>query len=91
MVKHRGIAVLSVLGIIVTSWSWFGTNYLGVGLHAYGGSKGSAMLVLAMIDCVFLAIAVLGMVPLEHWQSFRSVPVSTPTVPPALKPKMARV
>ncbi len=36
MVKQRGIAVLAVAGNVVTAWSWFGTNMLGVGLHAYG-------------------------------------------------------
>jgi hypothetical protein len=30
------VAVLAVLGIGVTMWSWFGTNQLGIGLHAYG-------------------------------------------------------
>ena len=29
-------AVLAVFGNIVTAWSWFGTNMLGVGLHSYG-------------------------------------------------------
>jgi ABC-type transport system involved in cytochrome c biogenesis permease subunit len=71
LVKHRGIAVLSVLGIIVTSWSWFGTNFLGIGLHAYGGAKANAMLTLNLINLGFLAIAGLGMLPLQHWQSFR--------------------
>ena len=36
MVKDRGIAVLAIVGNMVTAWSWFGTNQLGVGLHAYG-------------------------------------------------------
>jgi ABC-type transport system involved in cytochrome c biogenesis permease subunit len=70
MVKHRGIAVLSVLGIVVTSWSWFGTNFLGVGLHSYGFRQG-AMTSLILIDLGFLAIAGLGLVPLNMWQSFR--------------------
>ena len=76
LVKHRGIAVLSVLGIIVTSWSWFGTNFLGVGLHSYGFRQG-AMMTLIMIDLGFLAIAGLGCLPLEMWQSFR------PPTPPS--------
>lgn len=70
MVKHRGIAVLSVLGIVVTSWSWFGTNFLGVGLHSYGFRQG-AMASLIMVDLGFLAIAGLGLVPLNMWQSFK--------------------
>ncbi|MCR6656813.1 MAG: hypothetical protein NVV63_13605 [Opitutus sp.] len=27
---------LAIFGNIITSWSWFGTNMLGVGLHSYG-------------------------------------------------------
>ena len=36
LVKDRGIALLSVVGNMVTGWSWFGTNQLQVGLHSYG-------------------------------------------------------
>ena len=31
-----GIMQLTVFGNIITAWSWFGTNMLGVGLHSYG-------------------------------------------------------
>jgi hypothetical protein len=27
---------MAVFGNVVTSWSWFGVNMLGVGLHSYG-------------------------------------------------------
>jgi ABC-type transport system involved in cytochrome c biogenesis permease subunit len=36
LVKDRGMAILSLVGNMITAWSWFGTNQLGVGLHAYG-------------------------------------------------------
>jgi ABC-type transport system involved in cytochrome c biogenesis permease subunit len=36
MVKDRGTAVLALVGNMITTWSWFGTNQLGIGLHAYG-------------------------------------------------------
>lgn len=36
LIRAKGIAALAVAGNIVTAWSWFGTNMLGVGLHAYG-------------------------------------------------------
>jgi hypothetical protein len=36
MIKDRGVAVLAIAGNIITAWSWFGTNMLGVGLHSYG-------------------------------------------------------
>jgi ABC-type transport system involved in cytochrome c biogenesis permease subunit len=34
--KTRGLATIAIFGNVVTAWSWFGTNMLGVGLHAYG-------------------------------------------------------
>jgi ABC-type transport system involved in cytochrome c biogenesis permease subunit len=36
LVKARGVAILAIAGIAITMWSWFGTNQLGIGLHAYG-------------------------------------------------------
>ena len=40
MVGDRGLAVLAIGGNIVTSWSWFGVNELGIGLHSYGFTEG---------------------------------------------------
>ena len=40
MIGDRGLAILAIGGNIVTSWSWFGVNELGVGLHSYGFTKG---------------------------------------------------
>ncbi|MBC8106702.1 MAG: cytochrome c biogenesis protein CcsA [Anaerolineae bacterium] len=36
LIRSRGIAVLAIFGNIITGWSWFGTNLMGVGLHSYG-------------------------------------------------------
>ena len=36
LVKGRGLATLAIGGNIVTTWSYFGVNEFGVGLHAYG-------------------------------------------------------
>ncbi len=36
MIRERGLIVMAVFGNIVTSFSWFGVNMLGVGLHSYG-------------------------------------------------------
>jgi ABC-type transport system involved in cytochrome c biogenesis permease subunit len=83
MVKQRGVAVLSVIGIVVTSWSWFGTNFLGVGLHSYGFRPG-AMMTLGIVDLCFLAIAGIGLTPLQQWQSFR--PPVKPEPPVTLPP-----
>ncbi|TWU01865.1 cytochrome c biogenesis protein CcsA [Neorhodopirellula pilleata] len=40
MVKAHGFALLAIGGNIITAWSWFGTNELGIGLHSYGFTEG---------------------------------------------------
>ena len=40
IIRDRGLAVLAIIGNIVTGWSWFGVNELGVGLHSYGFTEG---------------------------------------------------
>ncbi len=40
LVRDRGLMNLAVVGNAVTSFSWFGVNMLGVGLHAYGFREG---------------------------------------------------
>ncbi len=40
LVGERGFAMLAIGGNIVTAWSWFGTNQLGIGLHSYGFTSG---------------------------------------------------
>lgn len=59
MIRARGIAALAVAGNIVTVWSWFGTNMLGVGLHAYGFMDGGlfwlAVFVVSQIILMVLA------------------------------------
>ncbi len=68
MIKTRGIAVLSVLGGIVTAWSWFGVNQLGVGLHSYGFTDSVSFWLLVFAGSQ-LAIAGLGMLPRTMWRS----------------------
>jgi ABC-type transport system involved in cytochrome c biogenesis permease subunit len=65
MVKGRGLATLAVLGNIVTTWSYFGVNAYGVGLHAYGESGSSIAMWLLAFGATQLAIAGLGIVPAE--------------------------
>ena len=36
LIKIRGLVIMSLFGNIVTSFSWWGVNMLGVGLHSYG-------------------------------------------------------
>lgn len=69
LVKQRGVAALAVVGNMITAWSWFGTNQLGVGLHAYGFSKELAA------GCRYywlaqLLIIGIALLPLKYWRSF---------------------
>lgn len=71
LVKARGMAVLTVIGNIVTGWSWFGTNQLGVGLHAYGFNNGLAKWLTIFWATQFLVVAV-GLLPLKMWAPLRA-------------------
>jgi len=69
LVKARGMAILAVAGNMWTAWSWFGTNQLGIGLHAYGFDNrlatGCALFWLSQV-----LIIGLGLVPTRFWASF---------------------
>ncbi|MEQ9207594.1 MAG: cytochrome c biogenesis protein CcsA [Phycisphaerales bacterium] len=67
MIRAKGIAVLAVAGNIVTAWSWFGTNMLGVGLHAYGFMD-SAMLWLAIFVAAQIMLMLTGLIPKNRRQ-----------------------
>jgi ABC-type transport system involved in cytochrome c biogenesis permease subunit len=71
MVKTKGLAVLAVAGGIVTTWSWFGVNELGVGLHSYGFTAG-VLQSLALFDASQIFIIALGCLPRDAWWSYRS-------------------
>ena len=72
MIKERGLAVLAVAGNITTSWSWFGVNQLGVGLHAYGFSKELRMFLTLFVVGSMVTI-VLGLLPKQFWLSGKSL------------------
>jgi ABC-type transport system involved in cytochrome c biogenesis permease subunit len=77
LVKQRGIALLAILGNIVTAWSYFGTNQLGVGLHAYGFNSTLAVW-LRWFWVSQLAFIALGSLPLKYWRSFAALPQAAP-------------
>jgi ABC-type transport system involved in cytochrome c biogenesis permease subunit len=70
MVKARGFMVMGVFGNIVTSWSWFGTNMLGVGLHSYGFMDAAFYALISFVGSQLLIMAI-GLIPTERWASFR--------------------
>jgi ABC-type transport system involved in cytochrome c biogenesis permease subunit len=71
MVKQRGLMCLAIFGNIVTSWSWFGTNMLGIGLHSYGFTE-AAFWWLSAFVAVQLTFIAIGNLPLEKWRSFKA-------------------
>ncbi len=70
IVRERGIMILAIVGNIVTSWSWFGVNMLGIGLHSYGFMSAAFMWLMIFIGSQLLLIG-LGSLPLRYWKSFR--------------------
>jgi ABC-type transport system involved in cytochrome c biogenesis permease subunit len=71
MVKARGLAVLAVGGNLVTAWSWFGVNELGVGLHSYGFTEG-VLVAFGWVVFTHLVIIIVGaLLPLEMWLSLK--------------------
>jgi ABC-type transport system involved in cytochrome c biogenesis permease subunit len=75
MIRERGMATCAVIGNIVTSWSWFGVNMLGIGLHSYGFMDSAFYWLLAFVVSQ-LALIVIGSLPLRMWKSFKG------TIPP---------
>jgi ABC-type transport system involved in cytochrome c biogenesis permease subunit len=70
LVRQRGLMGLAIFGNVVTSWSWFGTNMLGIGLHSYGFTHAAFWWLSAFIASQLALIALAGL-PLERWRSFR--------------------
>ncbi|HMJ91612.1 MAG TPA: cytochrome c biogenesis protein CcsA [Candidatus Acidoferrum sp.] len=81
LIKERGLMAMAVFGNIVTAWSWFGVNMLGVGLHSYGFMDGGAKWLYYVFVPSQLAIIALGLLPLSLWKSFRTKSKPTPSVP----------
>ncbi len=67
---RRTLMALAVVGNIVTSWSWFGTNLLGVGLHSYGFTDRGfwALVAFAIVNLALIALASLPFIQ-KLWRS----------------------
>jgi len=75
LIRERGLANMAVVGNIVTSWSWFGVNMLGIGLHSYGFTS-AAFYYLVLFICTQLTLLALGLLPKPMWRSFRGAPTA---------------
>ena len=69
LVRERGLMNLAVFGNIVTSWSWFGVNMLGIGLHSYGFTDAAFRWLMLFVGSQ-LALIILGLLPVKMWKSF---------------------
>lgn len=72
MIRERGMANCAVFGNIVTAWSWFGVNLLGIGLHSYGFTT-SGWGYLGIFAISQLVLIGNGLLPGEYWRSRRQV------------------
>src|SRR3569833_1090495 len=70
LVRERGIMNMAIFGNIVTSFSWFGVNMLGIGLHSYGFMDAAFKWLMIFIGSQTVLI-VLGSLPLNLWASFK--------------------
>ncbi|PWU09248.1 MAG: cytochrome C biogenesis protein [Verrucomicrobia bacterium] len=84
LVRERGIMNLAVFGNILTSFSWFGVNMLGVGLHSYGFMDAAFNWLMAFVGSQLVIIG-LGLLPLNFWRSYRSAAVPPPI--PGMSPE----
>jgi ABC-type transport system involved in cytochrome c biogenesis permease subunit len=75
LVRQRGLMVMAVFGNIVTSWSWFGVNMLGIGLHSYGFMD-SAFAWLCGFVVSQLVLMAIGLLPPHTWRSRLTQPES---------------
>lgn len=68
LVRKRGFAVMAVMGNIITAWSWFGTNLLGIGLHAYGFTDKGAITLAGFVLSQVL-VMLMAITPARSWRS----------------------
>ncbi len=77
MIRDRGLIVLAISCNIVTAWSWFGTNMLGVGLHSYGFMQSAVFWIVVFVISQLVLMGI-GMLPMKLWRSqFARVPASS--------------
>ncbi|PYL04878.1 MAG: cytochrome C biogenesis protein [Verrucomicrobia bacterium] len=70
-IRQRGLMIMAIFGNVVTSFSWFGVNMLGVGLHSYGFMQKAFPWLVGFIISQ-LALMCMASMPLERWRSFRA-------------------
>jgi ABC-type transport system involved in cytochrome c biogenesis permease subunit len=85
MVRERGLIALAIFGNIVTSYSWFGVNMLGVGLHSYGFMDQAFKWLVGFIISQLVLIG-LALLPPRYWRSPIFGPSAIKTAPKVKQP-----
>jgi cytochrome c-type biogenesis protein CcsB len=70
IIRERGLVNCAIFGNVVTAWSWFGVNMLGIGLHSYGFTE-AAFKWLVLFVVSQLGFIALGLLPAKLWRSFK--------------------
>ncbi|MDB6058605.1 MAG: cytochrome c assembly protein [Verrucomicrobiales bacterium] len=78
MIRERGLMAMAIFGNIVTSFSWFGVNMLGVGLHSYGFMDAAFWWLIAF-DVSQVLLIILTVIPTRYWHSFKRDERTIPT------------
>jgi ABC-type transport system involved in cytochrome c biogenesis permease subunit len=68
LAKGNALMAIAIGGNIVTSWSWFGVNLLGIGLHSYGFMS-AAFNWLMLFVASQLALIAISLLPAKLWRS----------------------
>lgn len=71
--SEKALMATAVFGNVITAFSWFGVNMLGMGLHSYGFMD-AAFRWLMLFDATQLVLIGVALLPLRFWRSFRNVP-----------------
>ena len=69
-IGQRGLMVMAIFGNVITSFSWFGVNMLGIGLHSYGFMQKAFPWLVGFMLSQLTLMAIAG-TPLKYWRSFR--------------------
>src|SRR4051812_42226058 len=86
-IRQRGLMIMALFGNIVTSFSWFGVNMLGVGLHSYGFMQKAFPWLCAFVASQ-LALMAMAAAPLERWRSFPSTSAAATRKKPRDEPAL---
>ena len=70
MIRDRGLMNCAIFGNVVTAFSWFGVNMLGIGLHSYGFMD-AAFKWLAIFSLSQFALIAIGGLPFGSWLSVK--------------------